>query len=79
MPPLPPPPIRIPLTENSLKIKKGLELVSSLETIFLVEFFDKKILIDNITLTCQISLPACIYFPRYSVVLCFMFKHLMTS
>ena len=67
-----------PLTEDSLKIRNGLELVSRshFSHNFLMTFF-----FCNITQAGQISLPGCVYFPNYSVKcnLCFMLGYLMTS
>ena len=65
-------------TEDSLKIKKCLELLSrpSFSHNFLIKTF-----FCNVTWTGQIWSPDYVYFPSYSVkcVLCFMLRHLMTS
>ena len=63
--------------EDSLKITKGLELVSRPQ-------FSQNFLIKGFVLHCYITWPNFIsfhYFPSYSVkcTLCFMLRHLMTS
>ena len=70
--------LRFLFTEDYMKIKKGLELVSRPH--FHVIFW-WKIFFCNIMYTVQISLPDCVCLSHYSVkcVLCFMLKHLMMS
>ena len=60
--------LRLLFTEDSLKIKKDLELVSGPNLL-------------NITQPVQLSSPDCVYFPSYRIkcVSCFMLRHLMTS
>ena len=64
--------------QDSLKIKKDLELVSRryFPCTFLIKFF-----FCHVTWTSQISSPDWVYFPSYlaKCVSCFMLRHLMTS
>ena len=71
---------RFLVTQDYLKITKGLELVSRPQ-VSLNSLIKKFILQCYINFIGQISLPDYVYFPSYSIkcISCFMLGHLMTS